>query len=89
MSNTRFQSKVKTYLEYARSGLYQQRYGLKFFRVLVITKTRERLLNLKGVTAHLTNKIFWFATIESLTAELIFKQIWERPSTEGKTSLLE
>jgi hypothetical protein len=88
MSNTRFRAKVKTYLEYARSGLYQQRYGLKFFRVLVITKTGARLISLKRVTASLTNKMFWFTTMEHVTPDEAFNQIWERPGSEEKVSLL-
>ena len=89
MSNTRFQSKVKVYLDYAQSGLYQQRYGLKFFRVLVLTKTKERLLNLKSVTEELTDKIFWFSTVDDFLSGKAFARIWERPHREGYFSLLE
>jgi hypothetical protein len=88
MSNSRFQSKTSLYLDYARSGLHQQRYGLKFFRVLVITKTSERLFNLKSSTKRITNKIFWFTTSDKLTPDKIFGQIWERPGRDGKFSLL-
>jgi len=89
MSNGRFQSKVKTYLEYARSGLYTQRYGLKFFRVLVVTETRKRLLNLKSATGALTDKIFWFTAVGNLVPDKILSRIWERPGREGTFSLLE
>jgi len=89
MSNSRFQLKVKTYLEYARSGLYSQRYGLKFFRVLVVVKTKERLLNLKSTTEKLTDKIFWFTTIDNLTPDKIFGPIWERLGRGEAFCLLE
>jgi len=89
MNNSRFQAKVKTYLEYAASGSYQQKYGLKFFRVLVITKTRERLHNLKATTEKLTDKMFWFATSDELTSGKVFERIWERPAKDGKFGLLE
>ena len=89
MSNSRFQSKVRTYIEYAQSGLYLQRYGLKFFRVLVLTKTTERLRNLKAATEALTDKIFWFATISSLDPNGLFDRIWQRPRKEGFFHLLE
>lgn len=89
MSNGRFQSKVKTYLEYARSGLYPQRYGLKFFRVLVVTETKKRLLNLKSATGALTDKVFWFTTVDNLAPDKILGRIWERPGRDGTFSLLE
>jgi hypothetical protein len=89
MNNSRFQAKAKIYLEYAQSSSYQQKYGLKFFRVLVLTKTRERLLNLKAVTEKLTDKMFWFTTWKNLEPEKVFGPIWQRPGKEGNFSLLE
>ncbi|OPY73628.1 MAG: hypothetical protein A4E62_00393 [Syntrophorhabdus sp. PtaU1.Bin002] len=89
MSNSRFQSKVKLYLEYIRSGLYPSKYGLQFFRVLVVTETRQRLLNLKTATAQLTDRIFWFARADRLREGSLFDQIWERPGKPGTFSLLE
>ncbi len=89
MTTTRFQTKVRTYLEYAQSILYQRRHSLKFFRVLVVAKTRERCLNLKVATEKLTDKMFWFTTLEELDAETVFGPIWQRPGKEGKFSLLE
>lgn len=89
MTNARFQDKVKIYLEYAQSGCYQPRYGLKFFRVLVVTKTVERLLNLKSVTERLTDKIFWFSTLDELQHGKVFEAIWQKPRKEGVFALLE
>jgi hypothetical protein len=89
MSNTRFKSKIQVYLDYAQFGLYQQRYGLNFFRVLVTTKTTERLFNLKSTTETLTDKMFWFSEASNITPEKIFDGIWERPGRDGKFSLLE
>lgn len=89
MSNSRFQSKVKLYLDYIRSGLYPAKYGLQFFRVLVITETKQRLLNLKSVTGQLTNKIFWFGLADQLKTGGVFDSIWERPDKQGNFSLLE
>ena len=89
MSNGRFQSKVRLYLNYARSGLSSERYGLHFFRVLVVTETRERLLNLKSVTEQLTDKMFWFSVTNDLTSGNIFDAIWERPGKKGVFSILE
>ncbi len=89
MSTVRFQAKIKTYLDYARSGFYRRRYGLTFFRVLVVTKSRERLLNLKSVTESLTDTTFWFTSIDLLTLDHIFDRIWERPGRDGMFSVME
>lgn len=89
MNHSRFQAKVKMYLGYAMSGFYQQKYGLKFFRVLVVTKTKERLLNLKADIEKFTDKIFWFTARENLQPGKAFGSIWERPGKKGTFSLLE
>ena len=89
MSNSRFQSKVRLYLNYARSSLYKERYGLQFFRVLVATPSKQRLSNLIRSTEQLTDKIFWFTLAEHLTAGRVFEPIWERPGKKGVFSLLE
>ncbi len=89
MSNSRFQSKVKLYLEYIRSGLYPAKFGLQFFRVLVVTETRQRLLNLKSATEQLTDKVFWFALANNLVEGNVFESIWARPGKPGTFSLLE
>jgi hypothetical protein len=89
MSGSRFQSKVGLYLSYARSGLYPQKYGLQYFRVLVTTETKERLANLKSATANMTDKMFWFALTDDAKAGKVFETIWERPGRERAISLLE
>jgi hypothetical protein len=89
MNNSRFQAKVKMYLGYAMSGLYQRKYGLKFFRVLVVAKNKERLLNLKASVERFTEKIFWFTTWQNLQPGKVFGPIWQRPGKEGNFTLLE
>ena len=89
MNGSRFQDKARIYLEYAQSGSYQKKYALKFFRVLVLTKSFERMVNLKTVTEKLTDKIFWFTTWKNLGPERVFGPIWQRPGKEGNFSLLE
>lgn len=89
MSNNRFLKKIALYIKYAQAGFHQQKFGLKFFRVLIVTKTKERMRNLKAITSKATNKIFWFATFEDLSSENILGASWERPGTDGKLSLVE
>jgi len=79
MCSSRFQMKVRSYLEYAQSGLYPRTIWPPVLPVLVISKTRERLLNLKAATKPLTEKIFWFTVMDHLVPDQILGPIWYRP----------
>jgi protein involved in plasmid replication-relaxation len=78
MTLGRFTGKVKSYIDFGVLGYYRQRFGVKYFRVLVITKTRERLNNLKKAVETVTDKLFWFTTIEQVTPNTVFGPIWQR-----------
>ena len=78
MTLGRFTSKVQSYIDFDVMGYYRQRFGVKFFRVLVITKTCERLYNLKKAVETVTDKLFWFTTLEQVTPNTVFDQIWQR-----------
>ena len=78
MTLGRFQKKVQLYQEFAGMGYYQQRFGVKFLRVLVITLTRRRLLNLKDEVEAVGGKEFWFTTIDQITPNTVFGNIWRR-----------
>ncbi|MCK4351858.1 replication-relaxation family protein [candidate division WOR-3 bacterium] len=89
-SNPRFlNSKVALYLKLAKSGLYQKIFGVKYFRVLIITLTEERLYNLKTNIEKITDKIFWLTIIDKITPVNVFDKIWYRVGKEGFYSLLE
>ena len=83
MSLKRFQNKAKSYLEYAQLGYYRERFGVKYFRVLVISLTETRQDNLKRAVERITDKVFWFATLDRITAETEFSPIWKRAGQEG------
>ena len=88
MSSERFQNKVHTYLEFARLGFYERRFGVKSFRVLVIVPSVPRLNNLKRAVEEVTSGIFWFTTIEQTTREKVLCPIWQRAGQSGLYSLL-
>ena len=88
MSNKAFASKVQRYLDYSKSGRYQEQYGTRFFRVLVATVGSERLQNLKKTTEKLTDNIFWFTTLDQIRKERFFGEIWHRAGKDGLYSLL-
>jgi hypothetical protein len=89
MSLGRFNQKIQTYLEFARLGFYRQRFGVKYFRVLVIAPSPQRLSNLKQAVEQVTAKVFWFTTIDQTTEDKAMGPIWQRAGYDGLFPLIE
>jgi hypothetical protein len=83
-----WKSKVENYLRYAVSGDFSKRFGVPQFRVLVLANSERRMHSLRAATASLTEKIFWFSTIEAVTREGFWSPAWLRVKGEGVQSLL-
>jgi len=88
-TNGRFERKARNYLDYGKSGRYHQTFGVKFFRVLVVTTTLRRLENLKDTIQGFTDGIFWFTTLDKVREGEIFDPIWIRSGQEEQYSLLD
>jgi hypothetical protein len=88
MSLKRFQNKVESYLEFARLGYYCERFGVKYFRVLVVAPTETRQDNLKKAVEQITSKVFWFTTLDRIRAKTEFTPIWKRAGQEGRYRLI-
>ncbi len=88
MSNSRMKSKAEAYLDYARSGLFEGQFGLKYFRVLVIAKTPERLFHLKRTVEVITDRVFLFSTQAQVCRGGILDRIWRRAGQERLLSIL-
>jgi len=84
----RFEGKVYSYLDFSGLGYYQKRFGVQYFRVLVITKTQKRLNNLKKTVETKTNKLFWFTTIDKVASEDAFGSIWQRAGRQNYYKLI-
>ncbi len=80
--------KASLYLQLASSGEFSQAFGRSQFRVLVITTSERRLQNLRATIAKLTDKIFWFATLDTVSPESFWSAAWLRPSGDQLQSLL-
>lgn len=89
-SGTRWGRKIKAYVAYYRSGLYEQRYGTKSLRILTVTTSPERLTNLKRITEKVGGKgRFWFTTFDQLTPETAFTaNIWQKGGSNGTFALI-
>ncbi len=71
--------KIESYLAFATSGHFQEKFGGDQFRVLVVANSDRRLASLRSATAAATEKIFWFATAEAIRREGFWSSIWQRP----------
>jgi hypothetical protein len=80
--------KTQAYLELATSGEFAKIFNRSQFRVLVITTSKRRLDNLRNAISKLTDKIFWFATLDNLSRERFWSTSWYRPTGDQPQSLL-
>jgi hypothetical protein len=88
-TNVKFEDKLRSYLEYQRSGSYQRKFGVKFFKVLTVTTTPRRMRNLKNVADALGSDLFWFTTSDNIRQRRMFQPVWMRACNEGSLSLLD
>ena len=89
MTTGRFIGKIQSYIDFGSMGYYQKRFGVQYFRVLVVTKTAERLNNLKKAVGSVTDKLFWFTTKDQITPDTVFGPIWQRVGKQELYPLIE
>lgn len=84
MPQPRWTARVLAYLTYFRSGKYTARYQMKSLRILTVTTTEARLSNLQKSTRNAGGSaLFWFTTLEELTASSVFfSPIWRLANDE-------
>jgi hypothetical protein len=78
ITNKRWRMRIIAYQELIRSGKYQARYQTRSLRILTVTTSEERLLNLKNTTVRAGGKdLFWFTTLDQIAAaNVLFSPIW-------------
>lgn len=84
MSNPRWATRVSAYLQYVHSGKYTERYQTSSLRILTITTTEKRMLNLKETTQKAGGEgLFWFTTFDQVEpASVFFRPIWRIANDE-------
>lgn len=87
-SRSVWRAKVQAYLRYAVSGNFGRQFMQQQFRTLVVAHSERRLESLRVATAELTDKIFWFATFESIEKRGFWSPIWQRPKDREPQSLI-
>jgi hypothetical protein len=80
--------KASLYLQLATSDEFSKSFSRSQFRVLVITTSQRRLQNIRQEIARLTDKIFWFAVLDVVTADRFWGPVWLRPGGDQLQSLL-
>lgn len=89
--NPRFgREKVRPGVAYLKSNVYQQRFGLRYGRYLVVTTGEQRLQNLKAQTERDGGAgIFYFTTFEQVTSESVLSQpIWYLAGDQQPQSII-
>jgi hypothetical protein len=87
-SSAIWKQKARNYLQLALSGEFQKLFGHQRFRVLVLLNSERRLESIRKSVAAVTEKIFWFATLESVRTNF-FAPVWLRPSGDEPKPFLE
>lgn len=83
-----WQEKVRNYLDLAVTGNFEREFKQSRFRVLVVANSPRRLDAIRQAVLPLTDKIFWFATLESICRHGVFASIWQRPKGDGTQPLI-
>ncbi len=82
-----WKEKARQYLQLAVSGEYARIFRNARFRVLVLTNSERRMHSLRNLLAGMTQKIFWFASLDRVVGERFFDAAWRRPVGETYQSL--
>ena len=87
-SRTVWMRKVQSYLRYAVSGKFPERFHQPQFRTLVVANSERRMASLRAATITATDKIFWFTTLEAINRNGFWSAIWTRAGDTARQSLL-
>jgi hypothetical protein len=84
-----WKEKTRHYLQLALSGKYERQFKQSRFRVLVVANSERRLHSIRAAVAGITQKIFWFATLDAVHGKRFFGPAWLRPVGEAKQTFFK
>ena len=84
-----WKNKAKNYVQLARSGEFERLFGVKRFRVLVLTTSVRRVHSLRKTISEITSKLFWFTTFEAARSHGFLAPVWYRPTGNTPERLIE
>jgi hypothetical protein len=74
-----WKEKTRHYIQLALSGEYERQFRQPRFRVLVLADSDRRMHSIRAAVAGITQKIFWFATLDRIAGKTFFGPVWLRP----------
>ncbi len=83
----RIQQKIRQYAQLAFTGAFENRFGRKYFRLLLITDTPGRLGTLSKAAAAVTDKVVRLTTLSELITLGPQQSIWRRPGVTDSQPL--
>ena len=84
-----WEPKGRAYFNLAMSGDGVRMFGQGRFRVAVIANSERRMESVRSAVAPLTEKIFWFASLERIAKETLFCSVWLRPRGSQSQGFME
>jgi hypothetical protein len=84
-----WQEKVRKYFALANSGQFEPAFHQSHFRVLVVATSERRMHSIRKTIAEMTDKVFWFATLDSLSNGGVFGTVWLMPRDEERRTLIQ
>jgi hypothetical protein len=87
-TNRIWRKKVQMYLQLALSGQFHREFHQSQFRVLVIAPSERRIEGIRSAVSKSTDKIFWFASLESINRDGFWSAVWLRPAPGWRQALL-
>lgn len=86
---TVWKEKAKRYFQFAKSGEFARKFSRHHFRVFVLTHSIRRTHTIRAAVAEVTEKIFWFATLDATHGDSFFSPEWFRPLGDTQQPLFE
>ena len=83
-----WQKKIEGYLNLAVAGDFSKLFGRLQFKVIVLANSERRVQSIRKVAAKFTDKVFRFASFESINREGFWSAVWQKPLGDQKESLL-
>ncbi len=84
-----WKEKVRNYLQYAVSEAFTKEFSQTRFRVLVVAPSERRMQSIRRAVGEATDKIFWFASLESIKRDGLSAPLWLRPRGEDRLPLIK
>lgn len=84
-----WKQKTENYLQLALRGRTDTASIHRPFRVLVIVNSERRVRAIRAVVSRETEKVFWFADIDSIRSRGFWASVWLRPKDDARQPLIK